>query len=90
LSKILDQEFWQALRDFEEQQNMPYITSVEQIGIEKGKRALIMRQLTNRIGEVPADLSAQIAALPLPQLEALGEALLDFTNLADLQAWLSQ
>jgi predicted transposase YdaD len=69
---------------------MPYITSVEQIGIEKGKRSLIMRQLTHRIGEVPADLAAQIEALPLARLEALGEALLDFTGLPDLQAWLNQ
>jgi predicted DNA-binding ribbon-helix-helix protein len=97
--KTLDQEFWQELRELEEQQNMPYITSVEQIGIEKGerigiekgKRSLILHLLTRRVGEeVPAALSAQIEALPLDQLEALGEALLDFTSFTDLQAWLSQ
>jgi hypothetical protein len=29
-----------------------------------------------------------ILGLPLPMLEELGEALLDFTSVADLQAWL--
>jgi predicted transposase YdaD len=73
---------------------MPYITSVEQIGLERGCKegqcALILRLLTHRIGEVPAELSAQIEALPLAQLESLGVALLDFASLNDLQAWLSQ
>jgi hypothetical protein len=33
-------------------------------------------------------MQASIRALPLAQLEELGEALLDFTQLADLQNWL--
>ena len=32
---------------------------------------------------------ARIQALPLQQLEALAEALLDFTGPADLAAWLA-
>jgi Domain of unknown function (DUF4351) len=90
LPNDLKQQFWRELRDFEEQQHMPYITSVEQIGIEKGQRSLIMRLLTRRVGVVPADLAAQIEVLPLARLEALGEALLDFTGLSDLQAWLNR
>jgi hypothetical protein len=31
----------------------------------------------------------QVESLSLEPLENLGEALLDFTNLADLQAWMS-
>jgi flagellar biosynthesis/type III secretory pathway protein FliH len=98
LPNDLKQQFWQELRDFEEQQHMPYITSVEQIGFERGLQegrqegqyALILRLLTRRVGEIPADLAAQIEALPLARLEALGEALLDFTGLSDLQAWLNR
>jgi predicted transposase YdaD len=75
---------------------MPYVTSVEeigmQIGLERGKRDLIREQLTYRlkVEELPADLATQVQALPLPQLENLGKALLDFTSLNDLQAWLNQ
>ncbi len=36
LPEELEQEFWREVRDFEEEQLMPYITSVERIGIQKG------------------------------------------------------
>lgn len=49
---------------------------------------LMILLLTRRIGELPGDLSAQIEALSLAQLDALGEVLLDLTSLADLQTWL--
>ena len=51
---------------------------------------LILRLLQRRIGPVPDAQQARIAALPIEQLEALGEALLDFTELADLNAWLAE
>jgi hypothetical protein len=36
------------------------------------------------------DLETQIKALPLAQLEELGEALLDFSQMSDLLAWLDR
>jgi Domain of unknown function (DUF4351) len=102
LPDSLKQQFWQELRNFEEQRHMPYITSVEQIGIEKGEqigferglqegeRTLILRQLTRQVGKLPATSRKKVEALPLAQLEALGEALLGFTSLADLQTWLEE
>jgi hypothetical protein len=50
--------------------------------------ALALRQLQRRFGVLPRNQQAQIQALPLPQLEALAEALLDFQGPADLAAWL--
>jgi predicted transposase/invertase (TIGR01784 family) len=64
----------------------------EEIGEQRGEqreRSLIFRQLTCRVGELPAPVRSQIDALSLEQLESLGEALLDFTGLADLQQWLA-
>ncbi len=55
---------------------------------EEGERSLILRLLTRRVGELPQEVREQVESLPLEQLENLGEALLDFTSLADLQAWL--
>jgi hypothetical protein len=89
----LKQQFWHELKHLEEQRQMAYITSVEQIGFERGvqhERALILRQLTRQVGTLTADLTTQVQALPLPQLEALGDALLDFHSLSDLQSWLAQ
>jgi predicted transposase YdaD len=55
---------------------------------EEGERSLIFRQLTRRVGKLPEDVRSRVESLPLEQLENLGEALLDFTSLADLQSWL--
>jgi len=49
---------------------------------------LALRLLTRRFGAISEDLQVAIAELPLHTLENLSEALLDFTSLADLQAWL--
>ena len=59
-----------------------------QQGLQQGELAVVVRLLTRRLGTIPDQLRSQIQALPLPQLENLAEALLDFTNLSDLVAWL--
>jgi predicted transposase/invertase (TIGR01784 family) len=55
--------------------------------LEEG-RSLILRQLNRRIGSVSPLLQAQIQDLSLGQVEALSEALLDFSKEADLVNWL--
>jgi predicted transposase YdaD len=60
----------------------------EQRGRTEGERSLVLRQLARRVGILPATVEAQVQALTLPQLEALGEALLDFAGLDDLTNWL--
>jgi predicted transposase/invertase (TIGR01784 family) len=64
------------------------IAEGEQRGRTEGERSLVLRQLTRRVGTLPATVEAQVQALALPQLEALGEALLDFAVLDDLVGWL--
>ncbi|ABA21505.1 conserved hypothetical protein [Trichormus variabilis ATCC 29413] len=59
----------------------------EQIG-ERRERSLILRQLQKRVGELPENVGDRLETLSLEQLENLGEALLDFTNLAYLFLWL--
>jgi predicted transposase YdaD len=60
----------------------------EQIGEQRGRqdeeRAMVLRQLTRRMGVLPEGVVGQIERLSLEQLEDLGEALLDFTGMADL------
>ncbi len=60
----------------------------EQRGIERGERSLILRLLTRKVGEIPDTARSQIEALSITQLESLGEALLDFRAIADLDTWL--
>ncbi len=58
-------------------------------GTEQGQRSLLLRLLARRVGEVPEAARSQINALSLIQLESLGEALLNFSNLADLEVWIA-
>jgi predicted transposase YdaD len=51
---------------------------------QEGESALILRQLKRRIGSVDEALAARIQGLAIGQLESLGDALLDFTELNDL------
>jgi hypothetical protein len=53
-------------------------------------RSLISRLLRRKLGPLPDSLQAQVKALSLEQLEALGEALFDFAEASDLAAWLAQ
>jgi hypothetical protein len=95
LPKRLDTEFWMELKAYEEEHQMPYITSVERIGFERGvkeeaqrslerQRCLIIRQLTRKVGTLPDSVLTKINALSIACLESLGEALLDFESLKDL------
>jgi len=106
LPKNLEQEFWREIRQLEEETRMPYITSVERLGIEQGIEqgmqrgieqgmqregaTLVLRLLNRRLGQVTTSVEKQIRQLSVEQLEDLGEALLDFENEADLLHWLSQ
>ncbi|WP_338462148.1 DUF4351 domain-containing protein [Synechococcus elongatus IITB7] len=77
---------------------MPYITSIERIGREEGRlegrreeaRTLVLRLLAKRYGALSPSLLTQVQVLTVEQMEALGEALFDFTSMADLESWLSQ
>ena len=59
-----------------------------QEGLQRGEQLLIIRQLNRRIGTMDSSLIQQVQKLPVEQLEELGEALLDFTSVTDLQTWL--
>lgn len=65
----------------------------EQVGEQRGRQQeaanLVLRLLMRRFGqELPQEMRSHITTLPLSGLESLAEALLDFTHLAELQAWL--
>lgn len=50
---------------------------------------LVLRLLERRLGPVSEADRARVSALPIEDLEALGEALLDFAGAADFAAWLA-
>ena len=54
------------------------------------ERALVVRLLKRKVGELPNATLTYVDRLSLMQLEELAEALLDFGELADLDNWLEQ
>jgi predicted transposase YdaD len=54
------------------------------------RKSMALRLLNKKFGRIPEPIQAQIAVLSLEQLESLSEALLDFQEVADLDAWLSK
>jgi predicted transposase YdaD len=74
----------------------PWYQEILQEGEKRGRQegalreaqSLILRQLTRRIGKVSPELILQVQELSLAQVEALGEALLDFSTVDDLVEWL--
>lgn len=63
------------------------ILEAKEEGKVEGEKTIILRLLNRRVGNIDTLLS-QIQGLSLEQLEALGDALLDFSTLADLEGWL--
>jgi len=59
-------------------------------GEARGETKLALRLLNRRCGPLSEATTARIQALPLQQLEALTDALLDFSGPADLAAWLEK
>jgi hypothetical protein len=96
LPEGLKQSFWLELKAYEEGHKVPYITSVEEIGFERGiqqgrqeeRQSLILLLLKQKIGQLPESLPDLIAQLNPAQLEALAIALLNFSTFADLETWL--
>ncbi len=59
----------------------------EQQGMQQGETNMVIRQLTRRCGNPTPNQVKKVRSLSLSQLESLGEALLDFNNLSDLENW---
>ena len=55
-----------------------------------GEQRLVLKQLTRKLGIITPELRSRVSSLTIERVEYLGEALLDFTSIADLEAWLSQ
>ncbi|BAZ05789.1 DUF4351 domain-containing protein [Calothrix sp. NIES-3974] len=58
-------------------------------GLIEGKREMVVRLLNRRVGTLTPQLQERIQRLSVSQLEDLGEALLDFNAIADLENWLT-
>ena len=59
-----------------------------QEGSKQEAIAFALRLLKRRLGNVTPQLETKVQSLSVEQLEALGEALLDYRSEAEIKAWL--
>ena len=67
---------------------MEIVTSCERRASPREAVTMVLRLLNRRVGALTPQLQERIQQLSTPQLEDLGEALLDFSAIADLENWL--
>jgi hypothetical protein len=84
----LEARFQVELAQFEAERNMPYVTSVERMGIEKGlqqgEATLLRRLLTRRFGPLPEWVEQRLTQSGQADLERWADRVLDAPTLADV------
>ena len=88
LPRGLQLTFRQKIVEFEQGARMPYITDIEELGIERGIERAALVQLERVCGGLDEGHRSRVRALSREKAETLLVALLDFRSLTDLDAWL--
>ncbi len=74
LPKELDIRLQEEIVAFEESKKMPYISSIERIGeergLQKGQAGLLIEMLQERFGLVPEPVRQQVASAALDEIHA--------------------
>ncbi len=84
LPEVLNNKVWQELETIEEKEKMQYVTSVERIGIAKGRvvgrvegeARILKRQLERRFGVLPEWAAERLVSAKEEELEAWSDAVL--------------
>jgi len=84
----LQLQFEAQVERYQEESQMPLLSRIELRAWQKAEVTLVLRLLKRCVGEIEPAFQAQIEQLSIDQLEALGEALLDFSRMEDLITWL--
>jgi predicted transposase YdaD len=88
----LDLEEPRAIREAKEEGREEGRQEGRQEGREEGRKqeaiSLVIRLLNRRLGVISQQYCSQIQLLSLSQIETLGEDLLDFVTVGDLEKWL--
>ena len=63
LPEELEEEYSQRLAEYEEKENMPYITTAERVGIRREKKQDILDALEARFGNIPEKIAPQVNSI---------------------------
>ncbi|MEC4818417.1 MAG: transposase [Scytonema sp. PMC 1069.18] len=91
LPKDLELMFDTLINRYEEEKKMPYITSVERVGMLKVRREVVIDALVTRFGEVPPEVVSQIENLyDLPVLKQLFKQAITISSIEEFQQLIPQ
>jgi len=94
--KTLALRYHRAMTRFEEEKEMPHLSTAEQIGQqigeqigrkighEEGRRDLLLDQLTVKFGPLPEEIIARVNALETAEIDRIGRAILTAQTLQEL------
>jgi Domain of unknown function (DUF4351) len=98
LNRVEEVEFEEEVasikKETEKEKVMQIVTSWMEQGIERGEQQAtlksVLRVLNRRVGELDGGTIDRLQQLTVSQLEDLLDAALDFTQVAQVESWLSQ
>ncbi len=90
----LQREYRDEIERFEEERKMPYVTTIEQMGIEKGLQQgsaeIVLNLLQLRLGELNEETQLAIRDLPFEKARELSHVMLGFNSTDNLIVWLRE
>jgi hypothetical protein len=92
LPPALEKKLWTSISELERNMKMPYVTSVERLGIEKGRQEgrqeegvfFLRRLLFKKFGDLPASFETRLTEASIADLELWGDRILDAQTLTDI------
>jgi hypothetical protein len=96
----LEKQLWTSISELERNIKMPYVTSVERIGIEKGRQEglqegrqegrqeegvfFLRRLLIKKFGDLPESVETRLTEASIADLELWGDRILDAKTLTEI------
>jgi hypothetical protein len=79
-----------SLAPGEQEEEMPLISSIARQGMHDGKESILLRIINRPFGTLSSDLQLRLEHLSSDELDQLSDDFLDFSSLAELEAWLAR
>jgi hypothetical protein len=84
----LEKQLWTSISELERNIKMPYVTSVERLGIEKGRQEegvfFLRRLLVKKFGNLPESFETRLTQASIADLELWGDRILEAKTLTDI------
>ena len=84
LPEALEEEFLRELREYEKENTMQYVSSIERLGFKKGESTMLFRLIERKFGKVSEEVKQKIEAADIDVLLEWGEKILNASTIDDI------